>query len=87
MADEVDVANEAASRFIALSMANRPTGPRLAPRKQCYNCHEHFKAHSKDADGNELDKDGINLALKLFCDKDCADDFDLYERQKAQRVS
>ncbi|KWT86096.1 MULTISPECIES: hypothetical protein [unclassified Variovorax] len=85
MADEIDMANEQAELFLRQSLANRATGPKLLPRGSCYNCDTHFVALGKDAQGRDVDERGVAIDEKLFCDKDCADDFTERERLKARR--
>lgn len=73
MADEIDQANEQAERWLNQMIANRPTGTRLAPKGSCHYCEQEFDADAPDAD------------KKLFCDSDCASDFEYEERLKGRR--
>lgn len=71
MADEADMAHELEELERRNALANMPKGPRLEPRGSCYNCGEPLtkgKGKSK------------TLNQKLFCDGDCADDWE--RRQK-----
>ena len=85
MADEIDMANEQAELFLRQSLANRATGPKLAPRGTCHNCDHAFEAAGRDAAGRPVNDKGIAVEDLLFCDKDCADDFTERERLKARR--
>lgn len=70
MADEADLANEQADRWLERALSAATSGPRLAPKGSCYFCDEPFDAASPDA------------AKRLFCDADCSAD---YEREKRLR--
>lgn len=74
MADEADYANEQAERWLKQSLENRNTSKRLAPKGACYFCEAEF---DKETDAE--------YARRLFCDKDCADDFEYEERLKNRR--
>jgi hypothetical protein len=65
MADEADIAQENLERSMAYSIAYRKTTPYLAPRGCCHNplCDERFDEDS----------------LKLFCNGNCAKDFERYK--------
>lgn len=73
MADEIDQANEQAERWLQQSLANRTVGPKLAPRGTCHYCDTVFEKTEADFD------------KKLFCDKDCADDYAEEQRLKNRR--
>lgn len=74
MADEADLANDQAERFLSQALANhRSNTPRLAPRGRCYYCEAEFD--ETDPAGNK----------KLFCDSDCAKDYEHEQRLKARR--
>lgn len=73
MADEIDQANEQAERWLNEALANRTVGPKLLPRGSCHYCETVFEKEEKDSD------------KKLFCDKDCADDYAKEARIKARR--
>jgi len=74
MADEIDQANEQAERWLNQALASsRTAGPKLAPRGTCHYCETVF------------DKTDADFALKLFCDKDCAKDFEDEQRLKNRR--
>ena len=84
MADEVDLANDAASRFLEESLVNRTRGPKLPPKGSCYSCEMEFEAHTHLEDGTPVDAQGTALNLKLFCDRACADDYAHYQKLKSQ---
>ncbi len=74
MADEVDLANEQAERWLNQSLARMSQGnPRLAPLGKCHYCDSDFD--SKDPD----------FARKLFCDSDCAADYEEEQRLRNRR--
>lgn len=74
MADEVDLANEQAERWLHQSLANLATkAPGLSPKGSCHYCEEEF---------DPLDP---NFQKKLFCDAECAHDFEEEKRLKALR--
>lgn len=73
MADEADIANDLAE--LALQQAliaarNTASNLRLTPRGTCYNCEESLEP----IDGQDV---------KIFCDADCADD---WERVRAAQA-
>jgi len=73
LADEADLANDQADRWLGRALANAAArGPRLAPKGECHYC-----AHPFDA--------GPLAAQKLFCDSDCAADYDREQRLKKLR--
>jgi len=52
--------------MLAVQLANaRANTPRLTPKEACYNCDEPL----------------VHEPHRLFCDKDCADDFEKYPRE------
>jgi hypothetical protein len=73
MADEIDLANEQAEHFLKQSLANLASAPKLPPRGNCYNCDTEFAA------------DDPNIGIKLFCDKDCADDYTYRDKLQNRR--
>ncbi|MNR71705.1 hypothetical protein D3C71_23830 [compost metagenome] len=87
MADEIDLANEQAERFLKQSLANRSTGPKLQPCGHCQNpnCELPFDAAGKDGEGHEIDEQGIRIDAKLFCDKTCADEYTELLRLRGRR--
>ena len=66
MADEADLAAEQEQLFLAKALSNRKAAPKYTPTGQCLNCTTPF------------DEKDPNYALKIFCDKDCAEDFEQY---------
>lgn len=61
MADEVDIANEQADRWLHQSLATLAAqAPGLKPKGCCHYCEEPF------------DPADPNFAKKLFCDSECA---------------
>jgi len=73
MADEIDRANEQSERWLKQALsATAQAGPRLEPQGRCHFCSEPFSG-----------KDAL-AAKKLFCDADCAADYDK-EKKLRQR--
>lgn len=74
MADEADLANDQADRWLdqALAQAANNTS-RLAPKGKCHYC-EH-----------EFDPADPLTERKLFCDADCSSDFEKEQRLKKLR--
>lgn len=71
MADEVDIANQQAARWLQQSLeAARKTSNKMAPKGACYYCDTVFTAQEAHAD------------KKLFCDSDCAADYEREQRLK-----
>jgi hypothetical protein len=73
MADEIDQANEQAERWLNQALASRSAGPKLAPRGNCHYCETVFDKSEPDFD------------KKLFCDKDCAHDYEEEQRLRNRR--
>lgn len=74
MADEADLANEQADRWLARALATATAqGTRLAPKGECHYCEAPF--NMKDP----------QEAKKLYCDSDCAADHEKEERLKKLR--
>ncbi len=73
MADEIDLANEQAERWLSQALAARSNGPKLQPRGSCHYCESEFDTLEPDA------------SKKLFCDADCAADYEREQRLKARR--
>lgn len=74
MADEVDLANEQADRWLHQSLANlasKTSG--VKPKGSCHYCEEEF------------DPKDPNFGKKLFCDSECADGYAEEQRLKALR--
>jgi len=73
MADEVDIANDLQELALQQALnAARVGGPRLVARGACYNCDEILAPR---ADGQHV---------QLFCDGDCADDWERMQAAKAR---
>jgi hypothetical protein len=75
MADEADQAHELEQLALTAALAQRKTGFRLMPKGICHNCNEHLKP-KKGPNGLEH--------VKIFCDKNCSDDWESRERAKRQ---
>lgn len=74
MADEIDLANEQAERWLAQTISQLfANKSRLTPRGNCYYCDEKFAADIPDAD------------KRLFCDLDCSKDFEEEQRLKNRK--
>jgi len=74
MADEVDAANETAEKWLKNKLAEQAAvakANRLPPKGFCYFCDA--KLEGKDSN------------IRLFCDKDCADDYSEEQRLKNRR--
>jgi hypothetical protein len=68
LADEADMANDLADRWLDRALATAAAGgPRLAPKGECYYCAEEFNM------------DDPLESKKLYCDSDCAS---AHEREK-----
>lgn len=75
MADEVDVANDSVERALQQAIARVRTTPVLPPKGSCYFCEEPLEPFVQD---------GKPVHRKLFCDRDCAEDWE--REQKAKRL-
>jgi hypothetical protein len=73
MADEIDLANEQAERWLKQSLAARAGGPTLPPKGSCHYCEAEF------------DPADPNAGKKLFCDADCAKDYEEEQRLRNRR--
>lgn len=75
MADEIDLANEQAERWLAMSLsANKRSGAHsLTPKGSCHYCETEFDSKSEDG------------ARKLFCDSECAKEYEAEQRRRARR--
>lgn len=73
MADEIDLANRQAERWLAQSLASRRAAPSLPPKGCCHYCEAAFPAGTENSD------------KKLFCDSECAKDYEEEQRLKARR--
>ena len=73
MPDFIDDANDIAERALAASLAAQRAKPRkmLHPKGECYSCEAEFP-QDKDENGEFIDN-------RIFCDKDCAQDFEYKE--------
>jgi hypothetical protein len=74
MADEIDLANEQAERWLAkaLAAASQNTS-KMPPKGSCYYCEAEFDSSDPDA------------SRKLFCDGECAKDYETEQRLKNRR--
>lgn len=77
MADEADMAQELEELALKHALAHRKAGANLPPKGSCYNCAE---ALPPVKEGKEL------RHVRIFCDKDCGDDWEEREKLKSQRV-
>lgn len=74
MADEIDMANEQAERWLAQSLANIGKGePRLVPKGNCHYCETDFNPKAAES------------AKKLFCDASCSKNYELEQRKLNRR--
>lgn len=80
MADEADLGNEQAERFLREAIINRPVAPKLPPKGHCYYCECEFD----DSHPNFVANDPL-FSQKLFCDKECSEDFDREQKIKNRR--
>lgn len=74
MADEVDNANETAEKWLKIRLEEQAAAAkanRLQPKGVCYYC-------ETELTGKDADK-------RLFCDKDCAADYDEEQRLLKRR--
>jgi len=75
MADEVDVANDSVERALEQALRAVRSTPVLPPKGTCYFCEEELEP---------VEEGGKAVHKKLFCDRDCADDWE--REQKARRL-
>lgn len=75
MADEIDLANETAERWLNQALANmsKETTTRLKPKGRCYFCEDDF------------DKKDPDIEKKLFCDQLCSKDYENEQRLRARK--
>ncbi|MCC5611592.1 hypothetical protein LC612_33895 [Nostoc sp. CHAB 5834] len=74
MADEIDIANEQAERWLNQSLATLAAGKAaLTPKYHCYFCEAAFEEGDTDR------------SRKLFCDVDCRTDYENEQRLKKLR--
>lgn len=73
MADEVDIANDYAARWVKDAISNRPQTSKLPPKGSCYFCDTEFAP------------DDPLRAEKLFCNTDCSKDYEKEQRLKNRR--
>lgn len=74
MADEIDMANEQSERWLRQALnASASKSPRLPAQGRCHFCGEQFDKKDELAD------------RKLFCDADCASDYEREQQRKANR--
>jgi hypothetical protein len=74
MADEVDMANDSVERALEQALRQIRSAPAMAPKGFCYFCDEPL----------EPIEDNGRLVPRLFCDRDCADDWE--REQRARRL-
>lgn len=74
MADEADMANDLADRWLDRALANAATASlRLPPKGECHYCEQEFNMKNPAE------------AKKLYCDSDCASDHEKEIRLKNRR--
>ena len=74
MADEIDLANAQAERWLAQSLSQMQTAaPRLGPKGACHYCETAFEPTDADAE------------KRLFCDLECSKAFEEEQRLKNRR--
>lgn len=66
MADEIDLANRQAERWLDQARKNALEKPRMQPKGKCYFCGEAFEKDSP----------------LLFCDADCRDGYEKEQKLK-----
>lgn len=72
MPDEIDLAAEQAERWLQQNLdAQKAKQNKMIPKGRCYYCDEIFE-------GADSDK-------KLFCNRECADDYEEEQKLKARR--
>jgi hypothetical protein len=76
MADEADHAHELEQLALSEALARRKPDSRLTPRGSCHNCGEKL-APRKGPKGLEH--------VQIFCDKDCADDWETMQNARRNR--
>lgn len=65
MPDFIDKSVEQQELLLAAQLANaKVSTPKLSPKEQCHNCDESL----------------VHEPNKLFCDSDCAEDYEKYPR-------
>ena len=77
MADEVDLANELAEQALQAALRQARTPNRLLPKGKCYFCDEDLPM--------ETNENGVQVNRKLFCDVDCARDWEHEQKLKSRR--
>ncbi len=80
MADEADYVTELEPLVMAAALAKvrAAAGPKLTPRGDCHYCETVFEAAYTDDQNVARAEDGAPIKDKLFCDSDCAQDFEKY---------
>lgn len=78
MADEADMAKEIEELALKHALAHRKAVVNLPPKGYCYNCDEPLKPEVVD---------GKRQHRRIFCDRDCADDWERLQASKARRVA
>ncbi|MDO8417787.1 MAG: hypothetical protein Q7S87_16425 [Agitococcus sp.] len=80
MADEADLGNEQAARFLQEAILNRAVEDKLTPRGNCYFCECTFdKTHPS------YKAEDATFSQKLFCDVDCSSDYEKEKRIRSRR--
>lgn len=75
MADEVDMANDSVERALEHALKQIRSAPAMAPKGFCYFCEEPLEP---------AEENGELVHRRLFCDRDCADDWE--REQRARRL-
>jgi hypothetical protein len=74
LADEIDLANEQAERWLNQALTQMvANGSRLTPRGTCFYCE------------TEFDTSDATAEKRLFCDLDCSKDYEEEQRLKNRR--
>lgn len=77
MADEADMAKELEELALKHALAHRKVVVSLFPKGFCYNCDEQLKSEIKDSERQHV---------RIFCDKDCADDWEKLQAARKRSV-
>lgn len=77
MADEVDLANDLAEHALQAALRQARTGNKLPPKGSCYFCDAELPM--------EANEQGVLVNKRLFCDADCAQDWEREQRAKTRR--
>jgi len=76
MADEADHAQELEQLALEHALARRVPDAALIPKGTCHNCGETIKPRQTKTGPEHV---------RIFCDKDCGDDYGMRRRANQQR--